>query len=99
MEELGINVGFLLVQLLALVLLVSLAVIPLVVIVGVWRRYRSIEYAEEKNLNMRAEVTTEGLFIPASLLPGVKTVEIRKRGENLLLVPVEKNKAKGETET
>ncbi|MCI0399506.1 MAG: hypothetical protein L0332_32155 [Chloroflexi bacterium] len=87
MEALGINIGYFLGQLLAILLLALLVIGPVFLV------FLLIKLAikpEKTELLMTAEVTQQGVLVPRQLLHGATEVEIRRKQAMLLLVPVVK---------
>jgi hypothetical protein len=89
MEATGINIGYLLVQVLCIgsfLLLVGGAAVLLAMYMG--RVLRKTENEAQGDLLMTAVVGPDGVLVPAELLAGSKQVEIRQQYGRLLLVPL-----------
>jgi len=89
MEITGINIGYLLVQVLCIgsfLLLVGGAVVLLAMYMG--RVLRKTENEAQGDLLMTAVVGPDGVLVPAELLAGSQQVEIRQQYGRLLLVPL-----------
>lgn len=99
MEATGINIGYLLVQILCVggfLLLVGIGAVLLAMYMG--RIMRKTEDEAQGDLLMTAVVGPDGVLVPAELLPGSKQVEIRQQYGRLLLVPLEDSPEKDDAE-
>ncbi|MCP4363409.1 MAG: hypothetical protein GY796_35870 [Chloroflexi bacterium] len=87
METLGINIGYLVMQLACFGIFIGLFVLVMIVMA----RYLSNKtWAANKTTLLRTEtVTDDGVTIPTSLLYGAKQVEIREQNGRLLIIPLE----------
>lgn len=92
MEDLGINLSFLLFQLLVLLVMVTAVAAIVLLIVGLlrWRRPTG-GVMEGSTLLQTADVTPDGLLLPPSLLKNIQKVEIRRQEDMLLIVPIHEN--------
>jgi hypothetical protein len=80
-EAVGINVGYLLIQ------LFCLFVIPALIIGGVvyWLIRRNSLNQDDLVANL--PVTDEGIAIPKELLPNTKNLEVYQQKDKIILVP------------
>ena len=83
MEALGINIGYLLLQLLCF----GLFILGLVVAVYLSARmaFRMSSKIDDSELVMAFEVTEDGIVIPKSVLQGAEKVELRQTKTKLIL--------------
>lgn len=89
MEGIGINLGYLLLQLLGLLVILAILAGIVLLVVGLLRRGRPRPSpATGSVLIMEVEVTETGLLIPGGLLGDARRAEIRKRDDVLLVVPL-----------
>jgi len=85
MESLGINWGYLLVQVIDfLIIAVAISLVVLVIIFLT----RDMRRRDRSALIIQVQVDETGVRIPKELLLGAKSVEIRKRAGEIIVLPV-----------
>ncbi len=82
METLGINIGYLALQVCIFIL------IPLIILGGVSLYFRTKGTSHDTETVMIIPVTDEGVVIPVQLLKGADEVAIKRKQDTLFLVPI-----------
>ncbi|KAA3655710.1 MAG: hypothetical protein DWQ04_33135 [Chloroflexi bacterium] len=82
MEAVGINLGYLLIE-------VGIICLPVLVVGGlvIWYVRRQTNNTKSE-LIMTLDVSPSGTTIPQELLADATQIEVRKRGKTLILIPV-----------
>ena len=88
MEAVGINVGYLLIQILCFA--GFLGALVLAVYIAAKMAYNKSAKIDDSELVMSFAVTDEGIVIPKSVLQGAEQVELRQTKTQLILRPVSK---------
>ena len=88
MEAIGINVGYLLIQVLCFA--GFLGALVLAVYLAARMAYNKSAKIDDSELVMSFDVSEDGIVIPKSVLKGAEQVELRETKTQLILRPVSK---------